>query len=114
MEKYGKPPPAGSSSTEIVLSRFFLSKPRVQGTLVYPNALAGIVLLLFPASSCIVWQATRNLRRVTTVAAVGLTTFLGLAGLFWSGSKSGWLIALAVGVFWLCSLNWPPQLKRTM
>jgi O-antigen ligase len=37
--------------------------------------------------------------------------FLGLAGLFWSGSKSGWLIALAIGAFWLLRLNWSRQLK---
>ncbi len=86
-------------------------KGRVQGTLVYPNALAGIVLLLFPVAIVIVWQATRNLRRVTQVAALGLVAFLGLAGLFWSGSKSGWLIGLAVGVFWLCRLNWPRRFK---
>jgi O-antigen ligase len=36
---------------------------------------------------------------------------LGLAGLFWSGSKSGWLIALAVGVFWLFRLKWSRRLK---
>ena len=89
-------------------------KGRVQGTLVYPNALAGIVLLLFPVALVTVWQSTRNLRRITCVAATGLIAFLGLAGLFWSGSKSGWLIALAVGVFWLCRLDWPRQFKWAM
>jgi O-antigen ligase len=86
-------------------------KARVHGTLVYPNALAGIVLLLLPAAVVLVWQNTRRLRRVTWLAAMGMTVFLGLAGLFWSGSKSGWLIALAIGVFWLCRLNWPRRLK---
>jgi hypothetical protein len=86
-------------------------KGRVNGTLVYPNALAGVVLLLLPAALVLVWQGTRNLRRVTCLAAVGLTVFLGIAALFWSGSKSGWLIALAVGVFWLCRLDWSRQLK---
>jgi len=42
---------------------------------------------------------------------MGLTVFLGAGGLFWSGSKSGWLIALAVGVFWMFRLNWPRRLK---
>jgi O-antigen ligase len=86
-------------------------KGRVNGTLFYPNALAGVVLLLFPTALVLVWQGTRNLRRLTCVAAVGLTVFLGMAALFWSGSKSGWLIALAIGVFWLCRLNWSRQLK---
>jgi O-antigen ligase len=86
-------------------------KGRVNGTLVYPNALAGIVLLLFPAAIVMVWLGTRNLRRITCVAAIALTIFLGLGGLFWSGSKSGWLIALVIGVFWLFRLKWRPRLK---
>ena len=89
-------------------------KGRVNGTLVYPNALAGIVLLLFPGTLVIVWQGTRRLRRLTCLAAMGLTIFLGLAGLFWSGSKSGWLIALAAGVCWLCRLKWSRRLKWVM
>jgi hypothetical protein len=93
----------------VIIAKY--EKGRVHGTLVYPNALAGIVLLLLPGAVVLVWQSTRNLRRVTWLAAVGLTVFLGLAGLFWSGSKSGWLIALAIGVFWLCRLNWPRRMK---
>jgi O-antigen ligase len=61
-----------------------------------------------------VWQVTRNLRRATCLASVGLTTLLGAAGLFSSGSKSGWLIALAVGVFWLCRLKWARPFKWAM
>lgn len=90
------------------------AKGRVSGTLVYPNALAGVVLLLLPAAIVLVLRGTRNLRRVTCVAAVGLTVFLGVAGLFWSGSKAGWLIALAVGVLWLCRLKWSRRLKWLM
>jgi O-Antigen ligase len=93
----------------VIIAKY--EKGRVHGTLVYPNALAGIVLLLLPGAVVLVWQGTRNLRRATWLAAVGLTAFLGLAGLFWSGSKSGWLIALAIGVFWLCRLKWPRRLK---
>jgi hypothetical protein len=86
-------------------------KGRVHGTLVYPNALAGIVLLLLPAAIVMVWQVTRNLRRITGLVAILLTVFLGLAGLFWSGSKSGWLIALVMGMFWLFRLKWSLRLK---
>jgi hypothetical protein len=86
-------------------------KGRVSGTLVYPNALAGLVLLLLPVALVVVWQFTRKLRPLVCFMAMGLTTFLGLAGLFWSGSKSGWLIALALGVFWLLRLDWSRQLK---
>ena len=93
----------------VILAKY--EKGRVSGTLVYPNALAGLVLLLLPAALVLVWQFTRPLRPIVCLAAVGLTVFLGLAGLFWSGSKSGWLIALATGVFWLCRLHWSRQLK---
>ena len=89
-------------------------KGRVSGTLVYPNALAGVVLLLLPAAIVLVLQGTRDLRRLTCIAAVGLTVFLGMAGLFWSGSKAGWLIALAIGVIWLCRLKWSRRLKSLM
>ncbi|HWD92379.1 MAG TPA: O-antigen ligase family protein [Verrucomicrobiae bacterium] len=93
----------------VIIAKY--DKARVHGTLVYPNALAGIVLLLLPVAIVLVWQGTRHLRRATWLAAMGLTVFLGLAGLFWSGSKSGWLIALAIGAFWLCRLNWARRLK---
>src|SRR6185437_16236510 len=69
---------------------------------------------LLPAALAVVWQITRKLRPVVCFAAMGLSVFLGLAGLFWSGSKSGWLIALAIGGFWLLRLNWSRRLKWVM
>lgn len=86
-------------------------KGRVHGTLVYPNALAGAVLLLLPMGLVAVFDTTRNLRRLTCVAAMGLGIFLGAAALFASGSKGGWLVALAAGVLWLLRLNWPRRFK---
>src|SRR6185369_16228084 len=90
------------------------AKGRVHGTLVYPNALAGVVLLLLPMGIVAVWEGTRRLRKPTWLAAVGLFAFLGAAGLFGSGSKGGWLIAVAMGVVWLCRLNWSRKLKLLM
>jgi O-antigen ligase len=86
-------------------------KGRVSGTLFYPNALAGLVLMLVPIALVIVWHLTRPMRPLVCYPAMGLTIFLGLSGLFWSGSKSGWLIALAIGVVWLLRLKWSRQLK---
>jgi hypothetical protein len=88
-----------------------LEKGRVNGTLVYPNALAGIVLLLLPLSLVLALNATQRFRSVTRGAVIALTLFLGIAGLFWSGSKSGWLIAMGMGGVWLLRLNWPSRLK---
>ena len=81
------------------------------GTLVYPNALAGAILILFPVSIVLAFGSTRKLRPLIRGAAIGLTLFLGLGALFWTGSKSGWLIALALVGIWLFRLNWPARLK---
>jgi O-antigen ligase len=86
-------------------------KGRVNGTLVYPNALAGIVLLLWPLSLALAFGATGNLKPPIRLATIGLTIFLGGAAFFWSGSKLGWLIGIAVGGLLLLRLDWPKKLK---
>lgn len=91
-----------------VLAKF--AKGRVNGTLVYPNALAGVVLLLLPVSLTLAFSAKR-LRPAIHAAVILLAIFLGGAGLFWSGSKAGWLIAMGVGGLYLLRLNWPAKLK---
>lgn len=87
---------------------------RVFGTLVYPNALAGAILLLFPSAIVLAVRSGRRFRTLTRISVVGLTAFLGLGTLFWTGSKSGWLIALGLGGVWLLRLNWPRRLKWTV
>ncbi len=88
-----------------------LAKGRVYGTLVYPNALAGLVLLLMPVSMVLALGATRRFRPLTRRAVIALALFLGVAGFYWTGSKSGWLIAMGVGGVWLFRLNWPTRWK---
>lgn len=71
---------------------------RVFGTLVYPNALAGLVLLILPPA---VLLAGRYGARWGNPAAWTARAVLGLAGLavlVWSGSKAGWLLAMAAGL----------------
>lgn len=114
IEKLGEPPLTNSSTLGVIRHRLLSTKPRANGTLVYPNALAGIILLLWPIAIVGVLQVTRHLRGTTRWAAVGLTVILGGAGFFFSGSKGGWLIALGMGAFWLCRLNWPRHLKWMM
>ena len=92
-----------------ILNRF--SKNRVMGTLVYPNALAGIILLLFPVSLVLAFNGTKTLRPIVRGAAIALTLALGLAAFFWSGSKFGWLLAMTAGGICLFRLNWPLKLK---
>jgi hypothetical protein len=86
------------------------SKGRVMGTLVYPNALAGIVLLLLPVSLALAFGA-KKLRPAIHVLAIAMAIFLGAAGLFWSGSKLGWLLAMGIGGLYLLRLEWAMKLK---
>lgn len=93
----------------LILSK--LERGRVHGTLVYPNALAGAVLLLLPVALQLVGSVTRDQRPVIRWAALGLLGALGFAALLWSGSKSGWLIALAASVAVLFRLPLPRRFK---
>jgi O-antigen ligase len=92
-----------------ILAKF--AKGRVNGTLVYPNALAGAVLLLFPISLVFAFNNTRRLRPVIRVLVIALALFLGGAGFFWTGSKLGWLIAMTIGGVYLFRLKWPARFK---
>jgi hypothetical protein len=93
----------------VILEKF--KKGRVAGTLVYPNALAGIVLLLWPLSLALAFGVTQKLKPPIRLAVIGLTIFLGSTALFWSGSKLGWLIAIAIAGFYLLRLDWPKKIK---
>lgn len=88
-----------------------LAKDRIMGSLVSPNALAGVVLLLMPGALLTVWSASGRLQNVTRGVLVGLVAYMGLACLYWSGSKAGWLIALVVGGVALLNLPLPKSLK---
>ncbi|HLP75590.1 MAG TPA: O-antigen ligase family protein [Candidatus Paceibacterota bacterium] len=88
-------------------------KGRTFGTLVYPNALAGAVLLLFPVSIVLAVSGTRRFRPMTRWVGIGLTLFLGVGALFWTGSKSGWLIALILIGIWLFRLIESSRVKWT-
>lgn len=69
---------------------------RIFSTLVYPNALAGAILLLLPAMLLWTWRLAGWLTPITRGVLVGLVLYGGLACLYWSGSKSGWLIGLVL------------------
>lgn len=69
---------------------------RIFSTLVYPNALAGAILLFLPAVLVWTWRMTAALRDLSRAVIVGVAGYASFACLFWSGSKSGWLIALVL------------------
>jgi O-antigen ligase len=92
-----------------ILAKF--AKGRVYGTLVYPNALAGIILLVFPVSLVLAFNSAKRLRPAIRGIVIALTLFLGGSAFFWTGSKLGWLIAIALGGLCLPRLHWPARLK---
>ena len=88
-----------------------ISSSRIFATLLYPNALAGLLLLMLPGALSVIWDARRRL----TASARGLLLLLlgglGLACLYWSGSKAGWLLMLLLGLIVLLRLPFSKQLK---
>ena len=70
-----------------------IAKGRVFGTLFYPNALAGVILMLAPMAMVFLHRATVRFGNVIWGLATGLMGYFAVACLYWSGSKSGWLIA---------------------
>ena len=83
--------------------------PRLYGHMFYPNALAGVILLLLPVSlALLLGQARWGPFRI--VLALGLAG-IGLCCLYWSGSKAGWLIALVLFGAWLLHFPFSTKLK---
>lgn len=86
---------------------------RVWGTLVYPNALAGAVLLLTPVSA--LWMARFGRRWGPAGAwiAGGALVLIGALVLGWSGSKAGWLLAMGLAVIALfhARISWGLPLR---
>lgn len=88
-----------------------MKRARVSGTLVYPNALAGLILMLLPATIAFLNHAARKMKPSIHRMVLGLALFLGLSGFYWTGSKAGWLIALLVGVILLMNRSWSPRVR---
>ena len=93
----------------VMLDKF--KKGRIAGTLIYPNALAGIILLLWPLSLALAFGATKDHKPLIRFSVIVLTLSLGGAAFFWCGSKLGWLIGIGVAGLVLLRLDWPKTLK---
>lgn len=74
-----------------------MRRARVNGTMVYPNALAGLILLLLPAALAVLAAVGASLKGSVRWLLVGSFGVLGVLCLYWTGSKAGWLVALGVG-----------------
>ena len=86
-----------------------VAKGRVMGTLVYPNALAGVILLLLPVSLALAFNSTRQLKPPIRGAVIALTCLLG-AGTFLVRLKSGLADCLGAGR----PLAAPPEVAGTI
>ncbi len=73
-----------------------IASDRIYSTLFYPNTLAGVILVFLPALVAITLQLSRS--KLKALLLSGCVGFGGLACLFWSGSKAGWLIGLVVAL----------------
>ncbi|HEY1173115.1 MAG TPA: O-antigen ligase family protein [Verrucomicrobiae bacterium] len=84
---------------------------RISGTLVYANALAGIILLSLPAILVTIWNISEKLPKIGRMVLFGTFFYMGAACLVWSGSKAGWLVAMAMGLAWVLAQPLPRQWK---
>jgi hypothetical protein len=75
-----------------------IDSDRIFSTFSNPDALAGSIVLLLPVTLVFLWQITPKVRTAIRRAFVAILGGCGLACLYWSGSKAGWLVALVVGM----------------
>jgi len=66
---------------------------------------------LLPASLAIAFNDTKSLKPLIRGVVVALTAGLGGLAFIFTGSKLGWLLALALGGLLLFRLNWSTRLK---
>lgn len=86
-----------------------ISSNRIFSTLFYPNALAGVLLLALPMAVVTILKEFVRLTFAARIFLAGLVGVGGLACLFWSGSKGGWLLMLALGAL---ALVYSPMAKK--
>jgi O-antigen ligase len=85
-----------------------MASDRIYSTFVYANAFAGGLVLLLPVTLVFLWRLSPKVRRPIRIAFVAILGGCGLACLYWSGSKAGWLVALTAGLIAL----WHSALPR--
>lgn len=78
-----------------------LTSIRVYGTMVYPNSLAGLILLMLPACLYSLWELPAKIPQIIRLLLVGILGYMGCAAFFWSGSKTAWLVCLILGIITL-------------
>lgn len=75
-----------------------MAKRRIFATFVSPNAFAGSILLLLPVLLVSIAVSARRLAVPSRAVILGSVVLVASACLYWTGSKSGWLIAIGMAV----------------
>ncbi len=88
-----------------------MSSNRIWATLFYPNALAGVILMMLPIALGIIWSARERFTAGARGLLAGMVATASLACLYWSGSKGGWLLMLLTGLVGSLFLPFKRQLK---
>ena len=91
-----------------------MSSERIFSTLFYPNSLAGALLLLLPAAVTVILNDVTQLTVAARRFVAGVLGVGGLACLYWSGSKGGWLLMLLLGLVTLLRLPFARRWKLVL
>ncbi len=91
-----------------------MASDRISSTSFYPNSLAGTILLVLPPVLAWIRQAREQFTVGARALLGGLVGGGALGCLYWSGSKGGWLLALAVGLVSLLQLRFSRQAKLVL
>ncbi len=91
-----------------------MSSERIFSTQFYPNALAGALLLLLPAALTVILNDVTQLTLAARRFVAGVVVVGGLACLYWSGSKGGWLLMLLLGLMTLLRLPFARRWKLVL
>lgn len=82
-----------------------IASNRIFGPFIYPNTFAGALLIWTPVLTLALWDWTARFPSIAQKVVVGLFVYASLACFFWTGSKAGWLIAIAMMVVGSLHLN---------
>lgn len=110
--KDGTDLPPGLLNDPAYLKR--IASPRIFSTFSNPDALAGCIVLLLPLTLAFLWQITPKVRASMRWAFIAILGGCGLAALYWTGSKGGWLAALVLALAVLAHSALSIKWKRTL
>jgi hypothetical protein len=88
-----------------------IASNRIFGTMFYPNALAGAILLLFPPLFGYLNERLVARSNIARGTIIGLFCYGSAACLFWSESRAGWLVAAALLVIALLQIRAAPRVR---